>query len=206
MNRLWVKVCGLRSPADVEVAVAAGADAVGMVFHPASPRHLAIEQAREVSAAVPKGVARVAVFLRPDASQVIGVVDAIAPDFVQADRASLAALGAGLAQISLPVLRDAEPIVEPLPALMLYEGAHSGAGHRADWSRAAALAGRTKLVLAGGLDARCVGDAIRAVRPYGVDVSSGVEAARGVKDPGMIREFVEAARDAARALEAEEIR
>ena len=130
MNRLWVKVCGLRSPADVEVAVAAGADAVGMVFHPASPRHLAIERAREVSAAVPKGVARVAVFLRPDASQVIEVVDAIAPDFVQADRASLAALGAGLAPISLPVLRDAEPIVEPLPALMLYEGVHSGAGHR----------------------------------------------------------------------------
>lgn len=206
MSRLWIKICGLRSAADVETAVGAGVDAVGMVFHPASPRHLTIEQAREVSAAVPKGVARVAVFLRPDASQVIEVVDAIAPDYVQADRASLDALGTGLASRPLPVLRDAGPMVEPLPALMLYEGAHSGAGHRSDWSRAAALAGRTKLVLAGGLDARCVGNAIRAVRPYGVDVSSGVEATRGVKDPGMIREFVEAARDAARALEAEEIR
>ena len=205
MNRLWVKVCGLRSPADVEAAVAAGADAVGMVFHPASPRHLTIEQAREVSAAVPPGIARVAVFLRPDASQVAEVVEAIAPDYVQADRASLAALGPGLASIPLPVLRDGDA-TGPLPALLLYEGALSGVGHRADWSRAAELAGRTKLVLAGGLDARCVGDAIRAVRPYGVDVSSGVEATRGVKDPGMIREFVEAARDAARALEAEEIR
>ena len=205
MNRLWVKVCGLRSPADVEAAVAAGADAVGMVFHPASPRHRTIEQAREVSAAVPPGIARVAVFLRPDASQVAEVVEAIAPDYVQADRASLAALGPGLPSIPLPVLRDGESD-EALPALLLYEGALSGTGHRADWSRAAVLARRTKLVLAGGLDARCVGDAIRAVRPYGVDVSSGVEATRGVKDPGMIREFVEAARDAARALEAEEIR
>ena len=206
MSRLWVKVCGLRTAADVEAAVTAGADAVGMVFHPASPRHLTIEQAREVAAAVPPGIARVAVFLRPDASQVLEVVHAIAPDYVQADRASLAAIGADVLPGVLPVLRDAEPVFEPLPALLLYEGVHSGAGHRADWSRAAALAGRTKLVLAGGLDARCVGDAIRAVRPHGVDVSSGVEATRGVKDPGMIREFVEAARDAARALEAEEIR
>ena len=206
MSRLWVKVCGLRSAADVEAAVDAGADAVGLVFHPASPRHLTIEQARAVAAAVPCGVARVAVFLRPGASEVAEVVRAIAPDFVQADRASLAALGADVAPRTLPVLRDAEPAPDPLPPLLLYEGAQSGAGHRADWSRAAALASRTKLVLAGGLDARCVGDAIRAARPYGVDVSSGVESARGVKDPGMIREFVEAARAAARALDAEEIR
>lgn len=205
MSRLWVKVCGLRSPADVEAAVAAGVDAVGMVFHPASPRHLTIEQARELTAAVPPGIARVAVFLRPDASQVAEVVSAIAPDYVQADRASIVALGAKLAVGALPVLRDGET-AEPLPALLLYEGALSGAGQRADWSQAARLAARTRLVLAGGLDARCVGDAVRAVRPYGVDVSSGVEATRGVKDPGMIREFVEAARDAAQVLEAEEIR
>lgn len=206
MNRLWVKVCGLRSAADVEAAVDAGADAVGLVFHPASPRHLTIEQARAVAAAVPRGVARVAVFLRPGPSEVAEVVRAIAPDFVQVDRASLAALVLDAVPRSLPVLRDAEPVVDPLPPLLLYEGTQSGAGHRADWSRAAAIAARTKLVLAGGLDARCVGEAIRAVRPYGVDVSSGVEATRGVKDPGMIREFVEVARAAARALDAEEIR
>ena len=205
MNGLWIKICGLRSAADVEAAVDAGVDAVGMVFHPASPRHLTIEQARDVAAAVPPGIARVAVFLRPDATQVADVVRAIAPDYLQADRGSLAALGPDLVVRTLPVLRDGDP-ADPLPSLLLYEGAHSGAGHRADWSRAAALAARTRLVLAGGLDARCVGDAIRAVRPYGVDVSSGVEARRGVKDPGMIREFVEAARDAARALEAEETR
>ena len=206
MNRLWVKVCGLRSAADVEAAVEAGADAVGLVFHAASPRHLTIEQARAVAAAVPRGVARVAVFLRPGVSEVAEVVRAIAPDFVQADRASLATLAPHMVPRTLPVLRDAEPAPDPLPPLLLYESAQSGAGHRADWSQAAALAARTKLVLAGGLDARCVGEAIRAVRPYGVDVSSGVEATRGVKDPGMIREFVEVARAAARALDAEEIR
>ena len=205
MSRLWRKGCGLRSASDVEASVDAGADAVGLVFHPASPRHLTIAEAREVASAVPPGVARVAVFLRPDPSEVAAIVRAVSPDFVQADRASLAALGPDVAARTLPVLRDAEPVVDPLPPLLLYEGAHSGAGQRADWSRAAALAGRTRLVLAGGLDARCVGDAIRTVRPYGVDVSSGVEATRGVKDPGMIHEFVEAARSAERALDAEEI-
>jgi phosphoribosylanthranilate isomerase len=200
---LWVKVCGLRTREAIEAAVAAGADAVGFVFHPASPRHLALDEARALASHVPAGVSRVAVFLRPEPATVAEVLQALAPDLVQVDFESIAALGLPASQAVLPVVRDGESPAT-LPARLLYEGARSGSGERADWARAAGLARRASLVLAGGLDASNVGDAVRAVRPYGVDVSSGVECARGIKDPGMIRQFVEAARAAERSLAAEE--
>jgi phosphoribosylanthranilate isomerase len=88
----------------------------------------------------------------------------------------------------------------------MLDGGTSGAGVRADWTAARTLASRCELVLAGGLDAGNVAEAIRAVRPFGVDVSSGVERARGVKDPARIRDFIDAARRAGRALTAEEER
>ena len=80
--------------------------------------------------------------------------------------------------------------------MVLFEAARSGQGERADWERAAALAARTHLILAGGLTPENVGEAIRRVRPFGVDVSSGVESAPGVKDPARIAAFVAAARAA----------
>jgi phosphoribosylanthranilate isomerase len=83
---------------------------------------------------------------------------------------------------------------------LLFEGERSGAGLRADWAKAAQLACRTKLILAGGLNAETVGDAVRQVSPYGVDVSSGVESAPGRKDPKAITNFVAAARAAARSF------
>jgi phosphoribosylanthranilate isomerase len=83
---------------------------------------------------------------------------------------------------------------------VLLEGATSGRGERADWAQARALAARCELVLAGGLDPGNVGEAIRAVGPFGVDVSSGVERSHGVKDPVRIREFIRAARAAQRSL------
>ena len=83
---------------------------------------------------------------------------------------------------------------------MLFEGPSSGIGELADWGRAAELARQTEVILAGGLNAQNVAEAVQAVRPFGVDVSSGVEQEPGVKDPGMIREFVLAARAAAAQL------
>ena len=88
----------------------------------------------------------------------------------------------------------------PLPPRLLFEGARSGTGRTADWSAAQALARRTQLVLAGGLNAGNVAAAIAAVRPFGVDVSSGVEEAPGVKSPAAIADFVQAVRAAARLM------
>ena len=97
----------------------------------------------------------------------------------------------------LPVLREGGGLPEPLPARVLYEGAVSGTGRTADWAQARTVAVRTQVLLAGGLNPDNVAEAIRVVGPWGVDVSSGVESAPGVKSPAKISQFVSAARVAA---------
>ena len=206
MATLWIKICGLRTAAAIEAAAEAGADAVGFVFHSASPRHLEPAAARALQAAVPPGVDRVAVFLHPAQALVEAALEAIAPDWVQADADDLEALRLPPGQRVLPVLRSDAPLPASLPARCLFESGRSGAGERADWAAAARLARRTQLVLAGGLDASNVAEAVRAVRPFGVDVSSGVERERGVKDAARIREFIRATREAAAVPLSEESR
>ena len=198
MTTLWIKICGLRTAAAIEAAAEAGADAVGFVFHAPSPRHLEPAAARALQEAVPPGVERVAVFLHPAQALVEAALEAIAPDWVQADADDLEALRLPPGQRVLPVLRSGQPrpAGEPLPARFLLESGRSGAGEQADWSQAAEWAARGQLILAGGLDPDNVGTAIERVRPFGVDVSSGVEHFRGRKDPALIRNFVNAARAA----------
>jgi phosphoribosylanthranilate isomerase len=206
VSRLWIKICGLTTREAVSAAVASGADAVGFVFHRDSPRNLAVAGARALQGEVPPGVERVAVFLQPAQALVDEVLAEIRPDLVQADLADLLRLRLPPGQRQLPVLRGAVGPKGGLPRRVLFEGARSGSRERADWSLAAELAPIAELVLAGGLDAGNVAAAVRAVRPFGVDVSSGVESARGVKDPARIRGFIESARAAARALSIEENR
>jgi len=198
---LWVKICGLGTAADVAAAAEAGVDAVGFVFHVASPRHLDPAAAAGLQRAVPPCIERVAVFRHPAQALVDAVLEAIRPDALQTDAADFERLRLPSQLRRLPVLRSgaASP---PLPARFLYESAASGAGVQADWAEAARLARDAQLVLAGGLDAGNVGQAIARVRPAGVDVSSGVERARGVKDAGRMRDFVSAARAAQAALAA----
>lgn len=206
MAGLWIKICGLRTTDAIEVATEAGADAVGFVFHAPSPRHLEPSEARALQAAVPPGVERVAVFLHPSQAMVDAALEAIAPDCVQTDAADLEYLRLPPGQRVMPVLRSGGMLTSSLPGRCLFESGRSGAGERADWSAAAGLAERTQLVLAGGLDPSSVAEAVRAVRPFGVDVSSGVERERGVKDAARIREFIRAAREAAQVLLSEESR
>lgn len=208
MAALWIKICGLRTAAAIEAAAEAGADAVGFVFHAPSPRHIEPAVARALQAAVPPGIERVAVFLHPSQALVDAALEAIAPDWVQTDAEDLAGLCLPCGQRVLPVLRSGGPLPELLPARCLFESGRSGAGERADWSAAAGIARRTELVLAGGLDPESVAEAVRTVRPFGVDVSSGVERERerGVKDAALVREFIRAAREAQRTPNPEESR
>jgi phosphoribosylanthranilate isomerase len=198
MSRLWIKVCGLRTTDAVAAAVDAGADAVGFVFHAASPRNLTATEARAIAADVPRGIEKVAVFLHPSQAEVDTAIDAVHPDWVQTDAVDLAALRLPAGQRVLPVYRTDRPLPSQsgLPRRFLLESGRSGAGERADWSEAARLAAAGELVLAGGLDAGNIADAIAAVRPFGIDVSSGVESTRGVKNAALIRNFVNAARAA----------
>jgi len=185
---VFVKICGINSEAAAEAAVAAGADALGFVFA-ASPREVTPERARELCAAVPATVKRVAVLRHPPAAHWRRVLGVFEPDWLQTDAEDLAAIELPESCTPLPVYRDGAVPSEPPPRL-LFEGTQSGSGRTANWDEARALAARAELILAGGLDADNVADAIRRVRPWGVDVSSGVERRRGEKDPQKIREFV----------------
>ena len=215
---LWVKVCGLRTPADVAAACAAGADAIGFVFAP-SVRRVSPAEANIAAAAAPASVQRVAVFLHPTQAELDEVLAGFKPDIVQTDAADFALLQVPADIALLPVLRasdrreqasspkvigeqastgdDASSVERHLlPTRCLVEGPRSGTGQVADWAAAAEIAARTQVVLAGGLHAGNVAAAVQAVRPWGVDVSSGVESAPGVKDAARIHEFVFAARQA----------
>ena len=208
--RVRVKICGITDPAGLESAVAAGADAVGFVLAE-SPRHVGIERARSLAAMLPPFVTRVAVLRNPGAGTIRDVAAALEPEWIQAEttpelEAALAVSGplAGGARL-LRVVHDGDDLLARLPpraeTLLLEAPGRGGRGVAPDWGRAMILAGRVRLVLAGGLTPENVGEAIRRVRPYGVDVASGVESAPGVKDRARMARFVAAVRRAEADLE-----
>jgi phosphoribosylanthranilate isomerase len=185
---VFVKICGINSAAAAQAAVTAGADALGFVFAP-SPREITPERALELCADVPSTVKRVAVLRHPEPELWRRVLDVFAPDWLQTDAEDFAAIDLPARCTALPVYRNAD-VPEPAPSRLLFEGTVSGSGRTANWDEARSLASRTQVILAGGLEAENVAEAIRHVRPWGVDVSSGVERRRGEKDPRKIEEFV----------------
>ncbi len=196
---VWVKICGLTTLEAVHAALAGGADALGFVFAP-SKRQVTAAQAHALAREVAGRAARVAVMQHPTQALIDEVCEIFRPDILQTDASDLAALRVPAEIMLLPVVRDGQSIESVHATRVLYEGETSGAGSVADWSRAKSLAARTQLILAGGLNASNVAAAIAEVHPFGVDVSSGVESAPGVKDIGKIEAFISAARQAASAL------
>jgi phosphoribosylanthranilate isomerase len=195
---IWVKVCGMTTEIAVHTAVAAGVDAVGFVFAP-SKRRVTASQALRLAASVPTHIQRVAVMLHPLQALVDEVLGVFKPDVLQTDWQDLADLQLPDDLLLLSVLRAGRELPAVLPQRFLFEGPVSGTGETADWSRAAEVARQGELILAGGLNPANVAAAIKAVRPFGVDVSSGVESAPGVKDAQKIIDFVRAARSVGQA-------
>jgi phosphoribosylanthranilate isomerase len=201
--RVRVKICGITTDEAVDAAAASGVDAVGFVFA-ASPRRIGAHMARRLAARLPSSVARVAVFHRPTLADLLAVIETFEPDLVQLepDTALLRASPRPLAL--LPVVHDGAHVVDEARRMretyggpvLLEPAGPGGRGVAPDWERARRIAAEGPLVLAGGLGVENVGDAIRRVRPHGVDVSSGVESRPGVKDPGRIAAFVAAVRRA----------
>lgn len=193
-----IKICGIMDSRSAVAAVMAGADAIGFVFAE-SPRRLSPREAARIAAELPTDVERVAVFRLPSLDDVYRVLDEFSGITVQAepDADLIATFGSQL----LPVLHDSEELEDeaamvPSELPILLEAAGSGgSGMQPDWSRASRLARHRRLMLAGGLRARNVLEAIRIVQPWGVDVSSGVETSPGVKSPELITEFVQTVRD-----------
>lgn len=195
---VFVKICGMTQAADVEAAVAAGADALGFVFAD-SARRVTPGQAVALAKAIPDGVLRVAVMRHPSDAEWQAVLDTFVPDVLQTDARDFGTLAVPRSVRRWPVLR--EGAVDTLPeGEFVYEGGASGQGSTVDWEVAAEIAGRTspaqRMILAGGLGPDNVATAIAKVRPFGVDASSGLESAPGCKDPQRMAAFVRAAKSA----------
>ncbi|HEX8988447.1 MAG TPA: phosphoribosylanthranilate isomerase [Rhodocyclaceae bacterium] len=205
MTRTRIKICGLTREQDVEAAVAAGADALGFVFYPNSPRYLDIETAAALVRRVPPFVTRVGLFVNPDLRVLADTLAAVPLDVIQyqGDESPEFCEGFGHAYVKVARMRPGIDLVEfarsypSARGLLLdaYVESYGGAGQVFDWSMVP-KALPLPVVVAGGLTAANVGSAIRQLRPWGVDVSSGVEIAKGIKDPEKINAFVAAVKDA----------
>ena len=207
--RTRIKICGITRATDAQAAVQAGADAIGLVFYPPSPRFLQLDQARALRDAVPPFVSTVALFVNAPAAQVCEVLERVRPSMLQFHGEETPAF---CAQFDAPWIKacrvrsGVSSGVNLLEYLRPFSGAagwlldshveeYGGVGERFDWSLVPAGLGRP-LVLSGGLTIANVGEAVRRVRPWAVDVSSGVESAKGIKDAAMIAAFIAEVRNA----------
>jgi phosphoribosylanthranilate isomerase len=197
-----VKICGITSPGDAYAAVEAGASALGFVFWPRSPRFIEPRQAREIVSTLPAFVVPVGVFVNQPAAHVKGVSALVGLGAVQlhGDEDVLYA-----ARLECPVIKavslesgvDADRIdIWPRRTTLLLDVhdpiRRGGTGRTIDWEAAASVAARRRMLLAGGLTPENVVEAVEQVRPFGIDVSSGVERSPGVKDHARIRALFEA--------------
>jgi len=201
--RLEIKVCGLTTPAAAIACIAVGADAIGMVFHPASPRHLLSAQAQELAAGLPLGVAKVGVFVDQSADEIVRIAAQVGLDTVQLHGAPSASDYDVFARHGLhvvQVLRStgskllAEARALPPTVGLLVECGHGtlpgGNGAAWNWGEAAALREIRPFAIAGGLDPANVALALAASGASAVDVSTGVETSPGVKNLGKVTAFV----------------
>jgi phosphoribosylanthranilate isomerase len=197
-----VKICGITRGADARLAVELGADAIGFVFWSGSPRAISAPDARAVARDLPKHVIRAGVFVDASPDFVIGTVGASSITAAQLhgdeDVGRFASCGVPLIKaVTLASDEDVERAAKLPASVTVLVDAHApiargGTGRQADWSRAARLASRRPIVLAGGLNQDNVSEAITAVRPWAIDVSSGVEDAPGIKNALKLRAFFDA--------------
>lgn len=202
---VFVKICGIKSFQGLDAAASGGADAVGFVVGvPSSPRNITLDEARRLRREAPSSVKSVLVMAPYSISDVIHAVEHVKPDLVQ-----LHGVGLEASRIPVPVImgvtnrtpqEEVKEIASNCDFILLdsyKSGAHGGTGLPQDLDYSRIFVERTSphpVILAGGMRPGTVADVIRAARPFGVDVSSGVERSPGVKDPEKIRAFIAAAK------------
>jgi len=207
--RTRVKICGITRVEDARAAAQAGADAVGLVFYPPSPRFLGVDWARDLRNELPPFVMPVALFVNPSAAEVYTVLERVRPSMLQFHGEETPVF---CSQFGVPFIKacrvksGVSAGVDLLEYLRPFAGAagwlldshveeYGGIGESFDWSLVPAERIRP-LVLSGGLTRDNVGEAIRRVRPWAVDVSSGVESSKGIKDAARIAAFIAEVRNA----------
>jgi phosphoribosylanthranilate isomerase len=221
IRRTRVKICGVRRPEDAAAAARAGADAIGLVFHPAVPRHVSVHQAAEILAALPAFVTPVGLFVDAELPVLLGTVEMLGLRHVQLNGNETPEYVAGLPKLAvvksvtvdetladtLGAWRDMSRTLRltNLKGVVLETsgtGLAGGSGVPNDWAavvehqRRGTFDGLPPIIAAGGLTPDTVGGVVRAVRPYTVDVSSGVEESRGIKSAAKIEAFIASVRDA----------
>lgn len=206
MHRTRIKICGVTRAEDAAAAVAAGADAIGVIFAP-SPRRVTIEKAARVLADVPPPVARIGVFVGAPAEEIVSAVETCGLTAVQLSGGEPPEFCDALPCPVIKVIHVgtrfdvawAEPYRGHAAALLLdtlVTGKAGGTSRTFDWQAAGELPGWAPAIVAGGLNPTNVGACVRTLRPFAVDVSSGVEASKGIKDHNKILAFCTAVRDA----------
>jgi len=198
--RTRIKICGITRHQDGIAAAAAGADAIGLVFADKSPRRVALDQALWIARALPAFVSTVALFVNPEAAEVEQVIKELKPDLLQFHGEEPPAFCESFDRPFLKAVR-VRPELDLIQYAADFAGArgllldawrpdaHGGTGHSFDWSLIPAEL-PLPVVLAGGLEPGNVAEAVRRVRPWAVDVSSGVEAEKGIKDAAKIAAFI----------------
>ena len=199
MSAPFIKICGMTTPVAVDTALACEVDAIGFVFAK-SVRQVTPQRASELAGPARHKAACVAVTRHPTRAEVEEILRDFRPDFLQTDIEDIDSLALPHTLGVLPVMRPPVDAACVLARRVLFEGPVSGSGQTTDWNAAAELARRCEVILAGGLNPLNVGIAVRQVRPFGVDVSSGVEDQPGIKSAEKIEKFVTAARMAALEL------
>ncbi|MBI2353724.1 MAG: phosphoribosylanthranilate isomerase [Deltaproteobacteria bacterium] len=201
-----VKICGITNLEDALVAIEAGADALGFVFHPKSPRHLFPEQAAAIISQLPPFVQTVGLFVDESLETVNETAAQCGLDIVQLHGDETPGFCAAVGRRVIKAFRVKEiTCLEPMQGYRVSAclldawspTAHGGTGLTFNWEIAACAAQAGRIILAGGLRPENVADAVRQVRPYGVDVSSGVESSPGRKAADRVREFIRKAKEAA---------
>jgi phosphoribosylanthranilate isomerase len=201
---LFVKICGITRPQDAELAASLGANALGFVFWPHSPRCVNVEAARAMAENMPVNVLKVGVFVDQPSDNVMRIMDDVGLDVAQLHGHEspdyCERLGRKIFKAVGMADNGSVSIDDFGPDVVLLVDAHDsvrvgGTGKTVNWDSAREIAASRRTILAGGLNAANVKLAVRSVRPYGVDVSSGVESAPGMKDANRLRTFFEALHD-----------
>jgi phosphoribosylanthranilate isomerase len=216
---MWVKICGIRDVSTAQMVADYRPDAIGLNFYPASPRYVELEKAKEISEAIPASLKIVGVFVNPPLCEIAAVAYQARLDFAQLHGdeppAFLKEIHESLPDVQLirawrmgaeglddwaRYFEDCQTLGVPLAGCLLdarVEGLYGGSGKTLAWdvvARDYQFDQWPPLILAGGLTAKNVLNAVQSVRPFGVDVASGVESAAAVKDPDMVRDFIANAR------------
>jgi phosphoribosylanthranilate isomerase len=210
MSKVHVKICGITNEADALAAIDAGANLLGFNFYPQSPRQISEAEAAKIRPLLPKRVKAVGIFVNSPVADVVTLRQSLRLDLVQLHGDEPPATVAELAR-SAPVIKAFRIESDfPLAALDEYPGAfaylfdasnrgqYGGTGRTTDWDVARRAAQVHRIILAGGLKVENVAAAVRIVRPYGIDVASGVETEPGKKDHGRLRDFIQEVRRAER--------